>query len=550
MNNFKTNFIAKSVIKGILFLVFFQVFISCENEIEETKSPEKVQKIDDVKLVNGVLHINSKASIQNIIDNYKKGGESQNQFNDKIRNLQNNGFLPLTPIFPDNDAEMIEAFVKRKIERLQKRDEEYGIYSKNARNDKDIDLDDEVIFDPAFSALLNEKREIVVGEKFYKYNEMGVFFCDTLHKGYLEDYLEDLTKEERVAIINHDYGNFTNPDPCAENPLARTALSLTDKVNLYQPEPPTPCSGWGSDGGSNGGSNSDPAPEPSTYAPSSDLVKEKLPTCEVVANTLWEHIWGPSDGCFYYMNNDDRRVKTKFWNQNFFIFSSIGCKVKWQKHVEHWWASWWEKSYAQKLELGVNSLSYEYNFNLPVYNQSQYNNETTFFQYNGTKYNSYGQVINDVPTGVGNFIFNNDSSQEVFSITFINLDVTNANINQVIDVAAKSLVDHIPDWFLRNQLKQKMQDGQIRYDVVITDPLHNKVTLVNTDVRWGANDAHVIDHYFDFNFLVTWNSNFSSPEDYLHGLMGATTYTNVKADIYGAALSTGSWGGHRMIYNK
>ena len=36
--------------------------------------------------------------------------------------------------------------------------------------------------------------------------------------------------------------------------------------------------------------------------------------------------------------------------------------------------------------------------------------------------------------------------------------------------------------------------------------------------------------------------------DYLAGLNGATSYTNVEADIYGAAFYANQWGGSRLLF--
>ena len=50
--------------------------------------------------------------------------------------------------------------------------------------------------------------------------------------------------------------------------------------------------------------------------------------------------------------------------------------------------------------------------------------------------------------------------------------------------------------------------------------------------------------------MITWNSNSSGFGDYLMGLNGATSYTNVKADVYGAALRNNQWGGSSLLYNN
>lgn len=526
----------------VLFIIL--VFYSCEKDFESPKqdSNEVIQTVNDILMIDGTLHINSKASLQNIINKFKISPENQNEFNLVINNLENKGFRPLTPNFDENDSEKIQSFVKRKIERLEKRNIDYGVYSRIVNEDPDIDLDDELIFDPAFASLLNEDREIFVGDKFYKYTEMGMFFCESEKELILKNYLDNLTPQERIQLIQDSTLNLIEP-PCGEDPNAKL---INSDIKLFQPNSLIqPCDGtWIDD-------DTDPivTTPPGNYAPPTDLIKQNLPVCEVQANSLYELVFGPSEGCIRYMNND-RRVKTKFWKQNYFIFSSLGCKVKFQKHVENFFASWWEKSFAEKLELGVNYITYEYNFNVPMFNQSQYNYETTFFEYNGTKYNVNGQIINTIPTGVGNFVFDTTSTQSIMNIYIFGQHIENSQINKVIDEAAKQCVNGIQDIFVRNGLINKMQTGQVKYNLLNAVPFANKVKFATTDVKWTGNDSHVIINYFDFNFLFTWKSSYSGTGDYLQGLNGATDYTNVTADVYGAAYNLGQWEGSRLKYTK
>lgn len=73
--------------------------------------------------------------------------------------------------------------------------------------------------------------------------------------------------------------------------------------------------------------------------------------------------------------------------------------------------------------------------------------------------------------------------------------------------------------------------------------------MITKGVKWTDNDEHVVVHYFDMNFLFTWKSDYNGVGDYLHGLVGSTTYTNLSADIYGAAYNEGQWGGSRIKFN-
>ncbi|PHQ61133.1 MAG: hypothetical protein COC08_06055 [Maribacter sp.] len=56
----------------------------------------------------------------------------------------------------------------------------------------EIDLDDELVADEGFAAVLNDDREIYVGNKFYKYTTNGLYFCKRKHEKEPRKYLKNL----------------------------------------------------------------------------------------------------------------------------------------------------------------------------------------------------------------------------------------------------------------------------------------------------------------------------------------------------------------------
>ena len=527
--------------KRVIAFLLISVFFGCENDID---SSLKEDSFSQFKIINGILAIDSNAELIEIHNRYKNNSSFQDSFNQMISKLQSQGFRPLEPIFNNDDPQMVEDFVKRKILRLKKRDLDYGIntaiYSRSDSETQEVDLDDELIRDTFLTSILNEEREIYIGNKLYKYTELGLLICGDDSKNLqenkilLDNYLESLTPVQRVSIINQ---KLQSADPCDTG-----IRHLEAGIDIFQDISPCDYST-----GSNTSTSNSTIPA-NVNIPQSELIKQNLPICDAVANTLWELVFGVSDGCITDMG-DNKRVKTKFWNQNYYIFSSIGCKVKFQKHITHWYASWWEKSYAEKLELGVNYVTYDYVFNVPAFNMDQYNYETKFFEFNGTKYNSNGQVINTVPTGAGTFVFDTQSSQSIMNITLFNHHITNSEINQVIDLAVMQCVNGIQNWMVRSEIINKINTGQIKYNVINAVPFDDKVKMITKSVKWTSNNENSIVHYFDMNFLFTWKSSYNDFGDYLQGLNGATEYKNVSADIYGAAYNSGQWGGSRIKFN-
>ena len=533
--NDKTNI--KSFLKAATTLLTQQIGTFCipliVNEyhfcVAENLSLKKIeQSINGIVSLGSILQIKNKESLQNIINLYKNNEVNQNKFNEAITIFENYGFRSLNPEIGNYNEIKIENFIERKKVRLEKRNFDFNFVVDT--DSTEISIDDELIDDPALASLLNEEREIVVGNDFYKYTEMGLFFCDFEKKDLMLNYLKNLNPSTRILFI-------TEYDPTN----APTIKEITPDIKLFQPE-----SLFSNDLSIKKRPLTLRAID--TYSPQSDLIKENLPICYVDSQGFFEKIFGAGESCLSYMS-DGKRVKTKFWNKNYFLFASIGCKVKFQKHKIKWYASWWEKSYANKIELGVNYITYEYNFNVPMYTGQQYNYETTFFEFNGTKYNSYGNVINKVPTGTGNFNFNTSSSQSTLNIIIAGYEVTNENINQVIDIAVKKFVDGIQDYLEKNNIIQKIKNDQIKFNIT-NAPFGNKVKFISSDIKWFKTNENALSHYFDVNGKIKYKSNYDGIEDYLKGLNGAKKYTNVSADIYGAAYNNGEWRGNRLLLIK
>lgn len=214
--------------------------------------------------------------------------------------------------------------------------------------------------------------------------------------------------------------------------------------------------------------------------------------------------------------------------------------------------SYWEKSYADIIELGVNDVQYDYKFNTPKYDLAAHNYNTVFFEYKGVKYNIDGKIINKTPTEGPKFIFDTGDPEAGLTIFIHNeqYDLLSAKeLNKAIDEIAKLFVKNLPSIYDKTILNNKIKDETLKYNVVKAPSLSNTITFKTLNIKWNRNDDNSITHYFDFNFLFTWKSSYNDAGDYLKGLSGATKYSNVSVDLYGAALHNGEWRGRRLILN-
>ncbi|CAC9976189.1 MULTISPECIES: hypothetical protein [Flavobacterium] len=513
---------------------------SCENDFDKTESNDASAALEEIEVVDdNTVKIESKASLLTIFKSYKENVANQNNFNDKIRKIQNKGFKSLTPLFREGDSEGVQKFVLEKKKRIAKRNVEFGITSKPGANEE-VALDDELISDPVLSSLLNENREIIVGDSLYKYTETGLYFCHVNNKQKLYDYLNKTSVTSRMS-------KFTKTRMTGK--AMPQVVVADDGINQFLPTPAYIQPIDPGSGGGGGGGYTPPAP-PVTTSPK--LIKQNLEISYIEKNSIWEKVFGASDKAEDYYS-DNRRIQVSFWNQNYYLFSSVGCSARLQKREKTLGVSYWEKSYADIIELGVNDVQYDYKFNTPVYNQGSYNYSTVFFEYKGVKYNIDGKIITKLPTDGPRFIFDTGDPEEGLTIFIHNNEydlLTAKELNKAIDVLAKAFATKMPSTVDKVLLNDKIKNESLKYNVLKAPSLSNTVTFKTQNVKWSRNDDNAITNYFDFNFLLTWKSTYENTEDYLNGLKGATSYSNVSIDLYGAALHNGEWRGRRLLLSN
>jgi hypothetical protein len=544
--NNKNNFKMKHIKLSVITIISTVIFSSCDNDFEskhEIKSQNSIA--EKLELVDGTIRIENITTLRRIFNSYKENNEGQNNFNKEIRYVQNRGFKPLTPIFDKNDTEKFENFLINKKQKIQNKDLEFGITSKLLSNDEEIDFDDELISDPALAALLNEDREIYVADSLYKYTETGLYFCHTKDKKKLYDYLSNTSPLDKLQTARKS----SSVNSMASKMNGRFANELIEVSDGIMHFVPNPIDDWV------GGGMYVPLPNipnlnPPLTQQSPRLIKQNLPICRIDDDGWFEKIFGESEVATESYG-DGKRIKVKFWNQNYFLFSSIGCSVRFQKRVKFLGISGWQKSYAEQIELGINSIEFDYKFNVPAFNNSIHvSGPTIYYNYKGVNYNQFGQVIPSLPTRNPGFPFNTDRNQNFIDIYLFQNDIvlSSKEANKKIDDGLKALSKLLPrDNPDKKELDKGLDSETIKYNILKAVPFSNKVTLATMGVKWTNNDDNAITQYFDFNFLFRWKSEYKDAGDYLKGLNGGTSYSKVGVDIYGAALHKGQWKGRRLI---
>jgi len=186
-------------IKEVILFFILLLMISCQDDLDNSEEKKSLSLQSNYEIVDGTIKFESKQKLKSILSSYQKDVEIQNDFNDEIITIQNKGFKPLTPVFDQDDTKELEAFILAKKVRKQKLNSAYG---KNIKVfvDEEFDIEDDLIQDPSFAALLNEEREIIIGDSLYKYTTDGLYYCLEKDRQKLNNHLKGFSSSSKKII--------------------------------------------------------------------------------------------------------------------------------------------------------------------------------------------------------------------------------------------------------------------------------------------------------------------------------------------------------------
>lgn len=349
------------------------VTFSCREELET--SADKAHVIEQPSVKNGRLYFPNKESLTATYQDLKKKdlGTVQHFIDAK-------GIESLVPIITEkNETEVISELKSRKIESLQKTSS--MLMRGEPVSDEDIydDIDDleEVVGDEVYASMLNGSAEIQIADQIYKYTDVGLFVTTEQNYSRLQNYLEvrrispDLLIPTEASVRE----SFMTDKPSGD----LVTLPNTDNRISYFASPVDRRSGSGggfrggdgSSGGSGssgstggtrtggGGFRNPPTTTPQPQEPSIASIVQNLPIGEVRKPWLG-NVFGKT-WTTYDKYESKRRVKVKFYSQNLYLVYAVGCKVK---HQYKGWTGLWRKENAEKLGIGINSISWKFSHSL------------------------------------------------------------------------------------------------------------------------------------------------------------------------------------------
>jgi hypothetical protein len=397
----------------MFFIIFFGllIFNSCEEPdliLDEASFAE-----NKLEIVDNRLKFSSTDFLNQKIEELKELDEQS--LSEELNSIQNDKVFSLRPLINEYNIEMI----------AQR-------YTGLSQRSLEIDADSEFIGDDYFAALVNEEGMLQVRDSIYKYTPFGLFIIHESSLDHLNDFIRALTGSTSNSVNSR----YLPIEPCpiiAEYNVSPGIVSpIDDEINYFISL--NPCDGGGGTGGGGTGGGSGGGTAPLTNDERIENFINTLTPCS--SNNGWWPL-GTAKICIDNFT-DKSRVKTKFWNQNYLIFRSIGTKVKHQfKSVV------WYDADIDELRLGVKSASF-------IYKQAPIGNNVPgqIYTYGGLAYNANGSYVGS-SYNLPNFL----NTQG-----FVYIKLTSANNWQInSDYLRKTLLKNVRD-NLEKIVGQKVSD--------------------------------------------------------------------------------------------
>jgi len=263
------------------------------------------------------------------------------------------------------------------------------------------------------------------------------------------------------------------------------------------------------------------------------LAPHTFPVAQYTENSIFQQFFGNTVDVNQY-HTSEHRIKTKFWNQNYLLWATIGAEARYQKKR---FIGWSESDTSDGVRLGINSAVYTYNSNFSPYNPNDPNRVT--LKYKGISYNSIGQVVPQYPMTPTLWPITPTATVGALEITIFGNDIyyplsgstANSTINSLLS-QARSIVPG---------LNADLDNDKVSVNVIKYLPGKFQITEADI-VKKHRSEAS---QNFDFNFLIKLKPDTSLFAT-LANQLNASKYTSIEIDMYGAALKNNVWLGTRI----
>lgn len=404
---------------------------------------------------------------------------------------------------------------------INKRIEYYTNGQIELPEDNDIE-DDLYIGDDRFATLLNKDHELIISSNIYKYEPEGVYFTDLKNEKNLQNYITDKKKKNN---FKHNLDNYStkkvNNDVVyrLDNGILFYPFNYINTVK-YQYN------------GENRASNSITNPY-------------NLDSCQFDDDGFFEGLLpGGSEVCKDYINNS-KRIRVKFSNQNFIVYSSVYAKVKSQKK-HSFWGYWYKSDYCEFLELGLSKVFIKFPVTLPTL-PSQTNNFVVHNFENDQYYNANGTFSDPYAVNIfDSWPFENGQLLDFELFWNIQIEVGDSELNSLVEDAIVGLINTLGTSF--DQLFETPEGTNVGITINTLNGVYfgtygerkRRYGVKKVSKTWDNNSAIIgyrsdlADVFGDGNFLFN----------------PAKTYDVSELDIYGVGRYQNVMYGRRIFMEK
>ncbi|CAA7195623.1 hypothetical protein [Chryseobacterium potabilaquae] len=359
--------------------------ISCREDLLVDNADRSNPIISEGIVNNGRLYFPNKESLQLTYDKFKDAEDEV-----IAGYIDEKDIISLRPIITQKNEKKIASKVAQRIQLLRLNKRFMASKSANAKIDsndmieEDIDDLEELVGDDAYGAFLNSDAEIQVANKIYKYTDVGLFIVDIQNYQLLEQYLEVKQISDNLLYPTSDNIkiSYIQSLPAGE----KISLGNNSSIEYFRGTN-TYSGGFGNTGGSSGGSGQ----TGNTYSggfesaggtSSTQMLNfiNNLQNCTTY-NTWLQSLFGDSNMCVDRYE-ENRRVKTKAYNYNYYLVYNLGVKVK---HQYKGWTGLWRKEKADEIRLGVIGATFYYDYS-SYFNPPPASNRITTIYNNNNRY--------------------------------------------------------------------------------------------------------------------------------------------------------------------
>ncbi len=232
-------------------------------------------------------------------------------------------------------------------------------------------------------------------------------------------------------------------------------------------------------------------------------------------------------------------MKVKFYSQNLYLVYAVGCKVK---HQYKGWTGLWRKENADKLGLGLNSISWT--FSHPTQYPEGIPREVYWVGGKMYKAGNGTDYVNIGPSTIPNLPFSNSSAVDaVVQFTTDFTGMTQGQIDKLFwDYAWKQA-----NKFLTNQ------NNKINRIAFIVDS-YNAIHLQLYDFSQVEDNQDCIERILDWGvatpqFTYTFGGGVGNGLSVNTRKFDFLRPTATKINMYGIAKKNGGWHGAKLILN-